>query len=123
MKKSLTLVVTFALFLLTLAACSDNTVYPEYLVTDNHELGCVELTYAGVTYRPFGVFANNKFKGTQIGIRENMPDIKIHEVKGYSSSEWIVEYDNVLMGGDMILKAVGVAEIPTALQPYKQYDY
>jgi hypothetical protein len=73
--------------------------YPDYWETVNEELGCVELTYDGVTYRPFGVLTSTKLRGSQIGIRENDPDLKIHKVKGYSTSEWIIEQDNVLMGG------------------------
>ena len=86
-------------------------------------MGCVELTYDGVTYSPFGVLTGTKLRGAQIGIRENSPDSKIHEVKGYSSSKWIIEQDNVLMGGIMILKAMGVTNIPAELEQHRQYDY
>jgi hypothetical protein len=97
--------------------------YPDYSETVNEELGCAELTYDGVTYRPFGVLINTKLRGTQIGIRENNPDLKIHEIKGYSSSEWIIEHHTVLMGGISIWKAVGVTDIPSELEQHRQYDY
>ncbi len=119
---------------LTLTGCSNSnsqTKYPEYLETANSELGCVELNYDSVTYRPFGVFGGggtltfSEFIGNQIGIRkmETPPPIKIYEIKGYNSKEWIVDYDDVLMGGNMIFKAVGVTDIPPQLAKYKQYDF
>jgi len=112
-------------FALTLAACSPNDTidYPKYSVVDNNELGCVELVYEGITYRPFGVFGHNKLRGAQIGVRDDSSDSKICEIKGYSSSEWIVDYLDGLMGGNMIYKAVGVTEIPTELEPYREYNY
>ena len=119
---------------LTLAGCGNSnnqTKYPEYLETANSELGCAELSYDSITYRPFGIFnedgmfAFDKFIGNQIGIRkmETPPPTKIYEIKGYNSKEWIVEYDDVIMGGNMILKAVGVTDIPPELAKYKQYDF
>ena len=97
--------------------------YISYSAVENEELGCAELHNEGIIYRPYGIFTSNKFKGKQIGVRDDAADLKIHEVKGYDSSEWIVEYLDVLMGGNMIFKAVGVNEIPEELEQYKQYDY
>ncbi len=97
--------------------------YPTIRVVDNEELGCIELIYNDVVYRPFGVLSNDKLKGTQIGIREDSLDSKIYEVKGYEITEWIVDYLEVFMGGNMLFKAVGVNEIPKELEQYKQYDY
>ena len=74
-----------------------NKEYPIYLISQNNDLNCIELTYNNITYRPFGVLHNNKLKGTQIGVRENSPNSKIYEINGYSSNEWIVEYLEVLM--------------------------
>ena len=125
-KSVFTLVLLVMIVLVSnLTGCTpkNEKTYPDYLETVNKELGCVELTYDGVTFRPFGVLTSTKLRGEQIGIRENNPDTKIHEVKGYSSSEWIIEQDNVLMGGIMILKAVGVADIPAELEQHRQYDY
>jgi len=120
----LVLLVMIAL-VLNLTGCTpkNQKTYPDFLETVNEELGCVELTYDGVTYRPFGVLTSTKLRGEQVGIRENSSDSKIHEVKGYSSSEWIIEQDNVLMGGIMLLKAVDVTNIPTDLEQHMQYDY
>ena len=101
----------------------DKTEYPLYAVSENDELGCVELIYNGIVFRPYGVFINNSLKGKQIGVREDSPKSKIYEVKGYDSNEWIVEYLEVIMGSNMVLKAVGVTEIPAELEEYKQYDY
>ncbi|MDR1679912.1 MAG: hypothetical protein LBR81_09090 [Prevotellaceae bacterium] len=101
--------------------------------TVNSESGYAELSYDGVTYRPFGVFGGgekltvtfSEFIGNQIGIRklETPPPIKIYEIRGYNSKEWIVEYDDILMGGNMIFKAVEVTDIPPELEKYKQYDF
>ncbi len=128
----------FSLIILQLAltGCSNSnnqTKYPKYLETTNSELGCVELSYNGVVYRPFGIFGGgetptltfSEFIGNQIGIRkmETPPPTKIYGIKGYNSKEWIVEYDDILMGGNMIFKAVGVTDIPPELAKYKQYDF
>ena len=67
--------------------------------------------------------ADNKLKGIQIGVRENSINSKIYEITGYSSNEWIVEYLEVLMGTNMILKAVNVNNIPQELVKFKEYDY
>lgn len=90
------------------------------------------ISYDGVTYRPFGVFgedglfAFDKFIGNQIGIRVTGKDdhpTKIYDIKGYNPKEWIVEYNDILMGGNMIFKAVGVADIPKGFEKYKEYDF
>ena len=127
------LLILFLLFItiLCMFGCTAETreEYISYSAVDNEELGCMELHNEGIIYRPYGVFTSNKstksnkFKGKQIGVREDAADLKIHEVKGYDSNEWIVEYLDVLMGGNMIFKAVGVNEIPEELGQYKQYDY
>ena len=114
------------LFISGLTGCKaeEQSSYPEYGVVDNSELGCVELYYDGVVYRPYGVFNNKDFRGKQIGVREDDPEIKICEVKGYESDEWILDYLDVFMsGGDMLFKAVGVVNIPPVLEQYKEYDY
>lgn len=111
--------------ILNITGCTPNkqVEYPAFSVVDNNELGCVELNHDGIIYRPFGVL-DSKLRGTQIGVRENEPDSKICEVKGYDSAEWIVEYLDVIMGGgDMIFKAVGVTEIPKELEVCREYDY
>jgi hypothetical protein len=102
---------------------NNSTVFPEYKETENLELGCVELSYNGDTYRPYGVFDDDILKGKQIGIREGVHDSKIYEVIGYDSTEWIVEYLEVTMGGNILFKAVGVTDIPAELESTKQYDY
>ncbi len=126
MKKSCiktTLILFFALVIaiFSLTGCNQ-TEYPEYSVTDNTEY--VELHHNGVDYRPYGVFPDQKYRGKQIGIREGVPKSRICEVKGYDSSEWIIEYlDEFMGGGDMLFKAAGVTEIPEELEQYKEYDY
>ena len=111
---------------LCLSGCSQNPQdkYATYEVSENEELGCIELHYEGIVYRPYGGFYNNDFRGKQIGIREDDSESKICEVKGYDSKEWITEYSDMLMGGgNMLFKAVGVTEIPAELEKSKAYDY
>jgi hypothetical protein len=109
-----------------MAGCgaADKAEYPEYAVLDNSELGCVELSYGGITYRPFGGIGNDDMRGEQIGIREGDPESRICEVEGYDPDEWIIEYLDVFMeGGDMLMKATSVTEIPAELEQYRMYDY
>ena len=98
--------------------------YVEYEVSENKELGCIELIRDGIVFRPYGIITDDGFRGNQIGVRENDTKSIICEVKGYSSEEWITEYLDVFMGGgDMLYKAVGVTEIPEELKQFRQYDY
>lgn len=123
MRKALAYLLITSILCFTACGSDAQIKYPEYSVVDNTALGCVELSYGGIIYRPFGVLPT-KLRGTQIGIREGNPSTKIHEIKGYNSTEWIVEYLDVPMsGGDMIFKAVGVNEIPAELETHKEYDY
>lgn len=117
---------------LTLLGCGQSKSqkqYPEYIESVNAELGCAELSYDEVTYRPFGVFSGdrifafNQFIGNQIGIGQQDPPTKIYEIKGYNPKEWIIEYDDVFMGGNMILKAVGVTDIPPEIEKYRAYHF
>jgi len=119
------IIIISAIFVSLFLSCkpNDNKEYPVYLISVNNDLNCVELTHNNITYRPFGVLLNNKLKGIQIGVRENSPNSKIYEINGYSSNEWIVEYLEVLMGSNMILKAVNVKNIPQELETYKQYNF
>jgi hypothetical protein len=96
---------------------------PAYQVADNKELGCVELSYDGVTYRPFGVL-DKDFLDVRIGVRENGGDVFVYSIRGYDSSQWICDMaDSGLMDSPMLLKAVGVTDIPDALKQYKEYDF
>ncbi len=108
---------------LTGCASGGQAAYPEYAEAENTALGCIELSYNGNTYRPYGVFTDNKLKGEQIGIREGLPDSKIYAVKGYDSGEWIVEYLDIIMGGNMLFKSVSVTDVPDELEAVRQYDY
>ena len=127
MKKFVLILVAFAVISFSFIGCNTedtSSKYPEYSAVINTELGCVELCYNGIVYRPFGVFINNSFRGTQIGVRTDMPESKICEVKGYAPDEWLLEYLDVPMGGgDMLFKAVGVMEIPAELAQYQEYAY
>ncbi|WP_461257637.1 hypothetical protein, partial [Treponema sp. R80B11-R83G3] len=96
------------MFILCLIGCkADKQNYPEYSVKVNSELGCAELLYEGVKYRPYGILKPfNKFIAKQIGIREDSANSKIYELKGYNSREWIVDYLDVLMPTNMIFKSI-----------------
>ena len=110
-----------------LTACerkSEESVLP-FTVGDNNELGCVELSRDGVTYRPFGVIGGkSSMLGKKIGVRGDDSSSPIYEVKGFASNEWIIESEEGFMTvGDMLYKAVGVQEIPQELSKYKGYDF
>jgi hypothetical protein len=108
-----------------LVGCSpvSPATFPEFTVAENNELNVIELSYDGVVYRPYGVVPDKSLRGKQIGIREDDPQSKICEVKGYSSNEWVIEYLDVFMGGgDMLLKAVVITEVPAELEQYKEYE-
>ena len=118
----------FAIALTTICLCGCNRQpqeeYTEFEVSENMELGCIELTAMDTVYRPYGVITNNSFKGGQVGTRNDNPDVKICQVREYSTAEWIVEYSEVFMdGGLMLYKAVGVVDIPEELSKFNQYDY
>ena len=120
-------VVALLFLCLALAGCMVNqnaTIdYPVYQTADNRERGCMELVRDGIVYRPYG-HTPKKLRDGQIGVREDVPEAIICAVKGYRPEEWIVEYLDVLMGGgDMLWKAVGVAEIPPELALYKDVAY
>ncbi len=125
-KRSLfVLAVLMLVCIFVLSGCkpADPVTYPEFSVTENKDLNVVELNHEGVVYRPYGVVPNPSLRGSQIGIREDDPQSKICEVKGYSSDEWIIEYLDVFMGGgDMLFKAVGTTDVPAELEQYKQYE-
>ena len=96
----------------------------EYAATENNDLGCIELTLNGVTFRPYGVVPDSSLRGEQIGVRDDEPESRIFEAKGYSTDEWIIDYLDVPMGGgDMLFKAVGITEIPEELKQYNEYSY
>ena len=98
--------------------------YAEYAVSENHELGCVELTRLDTVYRPYGIIPVAGFRGGQVGKRSDDPDAILCQVKDYPTTEWIVEHFDVFMGsGDMLFKAVGVTDIPGELGQFKQYSY
>ena len=121
LKSFLLIIIVFLCFI---SCKANNKKYPEYSVKVNTELGCIELFYEGITYRPYGIFTSfNKLVAKQIGINDNSPNSKIYELKGYDSREWIVEYLDVLMGTNRLLKSIDVIEIPKELEKYKVDEY
>ncbi len=122
MKKRLWKIFALQALVLMFIACASAT-YPAYTVTENKELNVVELNHAGIVFRPYGVIPDKALRGKQIGIRENDPQSKICEVKGHPSSEWVIEYLDVFMGGgDMLFKASGITDVPSDLEQYKEYE-
>lgn len=125
-KSSLKTVLIFIFIVLNLGACNFNTQtdYPKYKAVENAELNVIELYHENIIYRPYGIFTDNKYRGEQIGIREDEPQSKICKAKGYDSSEWIIEYLDVFMGGgDMLFKAIDVTKIPSEFEQFKEYDF
>ena len=125
-KKSLPLIIIGIVFIVSLSGCDSNTriEYPTIPVSENTELGCIELIVDGITFRPYGTIGHNKLRGEQIGIREDADNGIICEVKGYETTDWLIDYLDVFMGGgDTLYKAVGVTEIPADLEQYQMYDF
>ena len=123
--KSLLLIIGIVL-VVSLSGCGSNTriEYPTIPVSENKELGCVELVIDGITFRPFGTIGHSRLRGEQIGIREDTDNGIICEVKGYEATEWLIDYLDVFMGGgDTLYKAVGITEIPADLEQYQMYDF
>ena len=89
--KSFLLIIIF--FLCFISCKTKNIKYPKYKVRDNIELGCIELVYEDITYRPYSILTLysrfNKYLSKQIGIREDNYNSKIYELIGYDSREWI----------------------------------
>ena len=126
MKSLVSMFFACAFMVLSLSACNVHVEgeYVEYATNENETLGCIELSRLDIVYRPYGVIPNNEFRGDQVGLRDDNPDSILCQVKGYSTSEWILEYTDVFMdGGDMLFKAVGVTDIPEELIKFKEYDY
>jgi hypothetical protein len=121
------LILGAGILILNLTDCDPGekpTSYPQYIEITNNELGVAELHYNGIVYRPFGSFTTNeqidKYVGDQIGVRDTSEDFKIYTINGYNSDEWIVNYLDVIMGGNIIYKAVEVTEIPADLEQFKE---
>ncbi len=122
MKKIIAGIALLFLAFTALTACTQEPAKPAlpFIAIDNNELGCIELTRDGITYRPYGIIGERSMRGAKIGFRSG-DSTSIFAVKEYSSDEWIMESDAGFMpGGDMLLKAVGVTEIPTELEKYKE---
>lgn len=125
MKKAILLALTIILAF-GLACCSQKAIEPAlpFMVSNNDELGCVELLRDGITYRPFGIADGKSLRNEKIGIHEGDSEVVIFSVKGYDSSEWILESDAGFMpASDMLFKAVTVKDIPSELERYKEYNY
>ena len=127
MKKKVLIFITIALILLLgFSGCKSISQkdYPVIPVSVNTELGCVELNYNGIIYRPYGVVGSSKLRGEQVGVREDADNGIVCKVKGYEASEWLIDYLDVFMGGgDTLYKAVGVTETPTELEQYQEYEF
>lgn len=123
-----TIIVIFAMlttitFVMTACKEEPQKAALPFIAADNDELGCVELSRDGIIYRPYGVVGDKSMRGDKIGVRGG-DSSSIFEVKGYDSSEWVLESDSGFMSaGDMLYKAVGIQEIPAKLKKYKEYDY
>ena len=128
MKKTIVLLLSFLLVAGCLSACQQQRhanlpLAQMYQARENHELGCTELLYGDIVYRPYGSLPS-RLRGEEIGTREHIPEAIICTVQGYDPNEWIVEYLDVWMGGgDLLWKAVGVADIPQELAQYKDSAY
>jgi chloramphenicol 3-O-phosphotransferase len=123
-KQSLLVFVGFILVICLSGCLTALKEYPVIPVSINTELDCVEFSYDGIIYRPYGIVSSSKLRGERIAIREDADNGIVCKVKGYEVSEWLIDYLDVFMGGgDMLWKAVDVTVVPAELQQYQEYDY
>ena len=72
-------------------------------------------------YVPFCA-VNNSDRGEQIGIVDNDENNQIYKYKGYSEDEWLISfYHSGLMDSSMLMKEIGVSNIPKDL--YSEYEW
>lgn len=72
-------------------------------------------------YVPFCAIEPGK-RGEYLGYMEDDPDVKIYELEGYSSEEWIIEYlDLGICSEAMLSKEISVQNIPEGF--YSEYDW
>lgn len=72
-------------------------------------------------YVPYCAIEPNK-RGEYLGYIEDDSDVKIYELDGYSSEEWIIDYLNLGIGGEaMLYKEISVQNIPDGF--YSEYDW
>jgi len=119
-------VLALALIITTLSSCSPKEESPAlpYVAQENSELGCMELSYNGKIFRPYGVIGGSSMRDKKIGVSGGADGEGIFSIKNYDSTEWILAGDDVFMSGaDMLYKEVSVIEISEYLKQYKQYDY
>ena len=69
-----------------------------------------------ITYSFYGALPSDSLRGKQIGIVDGDKKHKVFEMKGFSSDEWIIEYNDVIMSVYSVYKADTVTEIPDELR-------
>ncbi|MDR1101359.1 MAG: hypothetical protein LBL34_03280 [Clostridiales bacterium] len=116
MKKALNYLIVIV-FALSLTACgTPGTLANVTRITEDNG---VHYEMDGIKYYAFGDNADS-LRGKQIGYIYDDSGISIHEVKGYPTSEWILEQTNSgEMDSSTLYKAENVAEIPAKLEQYR----
>ena len=127
-RRKLTTIILITLALVAMflfAACERPLNDPALFVSgSNDDLGCAELTHNGKTYRPFGVILDRAMRDTKLGFRDGDSELPIYSVKGYDSTEWIIEADNTFMGGsDWLYKEISVHRTPEELESFREYSF
>lgn len=102
-----------------------NPTLVAFQVSENADLGCVELLQGGTIYRIFGIIGGrSSLRQSKIGVRSDESQAAIYSVKGFDSTEWLIEADEGFMTvGDILYKSKDVQEIPKELEKYKEYDF
>ncbi len=70
------------------------------------------LKWGDITYTYYSVLPDYSLIGKQIGITDGDKDGRIYEVKGYDTSEWLIDYYNTEMPIASLMKADNVTNIP-----------
>lgn len=112
-----------ALLVLSLTGCTVSTKLPEDAIAFQQKSsgeGYMYLTAGGQEYVPYCPF-KRRYMGDCIGYYDSVGDAYteasrtyVYEFKGYSASEWIVEYDPEINEG-MVLREIHTTNIPEGL--------
>lgn len=120
MKKNLIIVVTlFSLIILNIYTKKQDNLLEHMSSIETKDY--VAVAWKNKMYVPFCAI-NNSDRGEQIGIVDNDENNQIYKYKGYSEDEWLISfYHSGLMDSSMLMKEIGVSNIPKDL--YSEYEW
>lgn len=100
-----------------LSACSKNNVDDKIIFETGTTDEYMYIIWEDKTYVPFCGGILKSQMGSLLGHIKNNEEDKIYELKGYSSSEWLVSFlDTKIMSSSMLFKEINVENIPDNLE-------